>query len=92
MTDSLGQRLAHLRKLAELETTREVDALIRDDREEGTYTWFLETGRRDIGRKIAIKYADLYGCTLDWLLAGRGAAPRREDVQRAVARARRRVA
>lgn len=82
----------HLRKMAELGTPREVDALIRGDGKKSTYTWFLETGGRDIGRKIAIKYADLYGCTLDWLLDGRGAAPKREDVQRAVARARRRVA
>lgn len=92
MADTLGERLAQLRKMADLKTTREVDALIRDDGKEGTYTWFLENGERDIGRKIAIKYANLYGCTLDWLLDGRGSTPRREDVQRAVARARRRVA
>lgn len=53
----------------------------------------IETGERPrIESATAMKLAATLGVSLDWLIAGRGAPPTRDEVAKAVASARRRAA
>jgi transcriptional regulator with XRE-family HTH domain len=77
---STADRLKQLRGLAGL-SARALDRLL--DSSEG-YTSLLESGERHLGAEFANKYAQALGCSLDWLIGGRGRAPTRSEVLSAV--------
>jgi len=84
---SFGERVRLLREHTPRLAQREVDLLAHLH---PGHTWQIEEGHRENPtRQTALALSELFGVSLDWLLAGRGTAPVSDQVLASVNRARR---
>ena len=78
------ERLKELRRVTGV-SCRELDRLAGTTR---GYCWALERGsKHDVGVHILAKYCAALGCTLDWLIHGKGPRPTDETILAALKKA-----
>lgn len=82
----LGTRLRHLRKAGGL-SQRDLDRLAGTSE---CYASRIEKGTRETGTAVARAYAGVLGCSLDYLLSGRGDEPSEAEIRAAIEACKRR--